>query len=132
MISYYKLRRLVFLAVILNLEQYIAKTDAVSCSVVFHWRETGDTRNSEGKNWTTQEKEIKGNKSKLSIQINPNTTFGFTLKGNCCWEVYPKNGYKGDPVELKTKLPNGFGGIPGHPAFIANSLKKKSPKPCKK
>ena len=132
MSSYNKFRLPVFLAVLFILECHIPKTDAVICSVVFHWRETGDERNSEGKNWTTQKTEIKGNRGKLSTQINPDTTFGFTLKGDCCWEVYPEKSYQGEPVELKSKLPNGFGGIPGHPRFKANALKKKSPKPCKK
>ena len=132
MCLYNKLRLLVFLAVLFILEQHIGKTDAASCSVMFHWRAIGDARSTEGKNWSTLETEITGSRGKLSTKINPNTTFGFTLKGDCCWEVYPENSFKGDPVELKTKLPNGFGGIPGHPRFIANSLKKKSPKPCKK
>ena len=130
MISYNKCRLPIFLVVLLVLEQHTSKTDAASCSVMFHWRAIGEERNSEGKNWTTLTKEIKGNRSKLSTQINPDTAFGFTLKGECCWEVYPENGYKGDPVELQSKLPNGFGGIPGHPGFKANSLKKKSTKPC--
>ena len=127
MISGNILRCFVVLVVLVVLNGNILGTDAASCSVIFHWREkTG------GKNWSTQDKEIKGNRSKLSLFIKPDTTFGFTLMGECCWEVYPENSYKGEPVELKSKLPNGFGGIPGHPGFKANSLKKKSPKPCVK
>ena len=115
----------VILVLFVVLNHNILRTDAASCSVIFHWREK-----SEGKNWSTQEKEIKGSKVKLSALINPDTTFGFTLMGDCCWEVYPENAFKGEPIELKSKLPNGFGGIPGHPGFKANSLKKKSSKPC--
>ena len=116
----------VILVLFVVLNHNILRTDATSCSVIFHWREK-----SERENWGTQEKaEIKGNRSNLSIFIKPDTTFGFTLMGDCCWEVYPENSYKGEPVELKSKLPNGFGGIPGHPGFKANSIKKKSIKPC--
>ena len=103
-----------------------SKTDAASCkgTLIFHWREIGNKRATGKKNWTTQSEEMFGNKNKLSIFITPETTFGFTIKGNCCWDVYPENGYKGQPIKLKSKLPNGFGTIPGHPKFIANSLKK--------
>ena len=108
------------------LGSHVLKTEAASCkgSVIFHWRETGEARVEGKKNWTTLKTEMKGNRSKLSIYINPNTTYGFTLMGDCCWEVYPENGYKGDPVQLVSKIPNGFGGIKGHPRFKANSLKK--------
>jgi hypothetical protein len=103
-----------------------SKTDAALCkgTVIFHWRAVGNKRTAGKKNWTTQTKEMSGSKSKLSIFITPETTFGFTIKGNCCWEVYPENGYKGQPIKLKSKLPNGFGSIPGHPKYNANSLKK--------
>ena len=117
---------LVLMIVLLNiLNLHVTITEA-ACkgSVIFHWRETGDARKEGSKNWTTLKTEMKGNRSKLSIYINPNTTFGFTLTGDCCWEVYPENGYKGEPVQLISKIPNGFGGIKGHPRFKANSLKK--------
>ena len=123
---------LFLIPVLLNvLAHHVDNTYAASCkgSVIFHWRETGDARKEGSKNWTTLTTEMKGNRSKLSIYINPNTTFGFTLMGDCCWEVYPENGYKGDPVQLVSKIPNGFGGIKGHPRFKANSLKKI---PCEK
>ena len=111
---------------------YISQYDAAVCSVVFHWRETGEKRISGQKNWSIQEKEIKRQKSNLSKLINTNTTFGFSTVGDCCWEVYPENAYQGEPKPLITKLPNGFGGIPGFPGFKANSLKKLKDKkiPC--
>ena len=124
---------LTIVAFIVLLAQQISETNAAPCqgTIIFHWRETGDKRKSDRKNWTTQKTEMYGNASKLSVFIKPETTYGFTInniKGKCCWEVYPENGYKGTPVELKSKLPNGFGGIKGHPKFEANSLKKI---PCK-
>ena len=103
---------------------YISQYDAAVCSVVFHWRETGEKRISGQKNWSIQEKEIKRQKSNLSKLINTNTTFGFSTVGDCCWEVSPEISFQGEPQPLITKLPNGFGGIPGFPRLKANSLKK--------
>ena len=94
-------------------------------SVIFYWRvPKNDERNNKKNNWGVLEKEIRGNKSRLSVFFDTTTAFGFTIKGNCCWEIYPENGYKGDSEKLVSKLPNGFGGIPGFPGFNANSIKK--------
>ena len=111
---------------------YVSEYDAVVCSVVFHWRETGEARISGKRNWSIMEKEIKGNRPNLSKFINTNTTFGFSTVGDCCWEVYPEISFQGEPQPLITKLPNGFGGIPGFPRLKANSLKKSKGKkvPC--
>ena len=119
---------MIVISIILS-TQLISETNAAPCqgTIIFHWRETGDKRKSDGKNWTTQKTEMYGNASKLSVFIKPETAYGFTInniRGECCWEVYPENGYKGKAVQLKSKLPNGFGGIKGHPKFVANSLKK--------
>ena len=121
----------IIFVVLFLLGQHTSRINAASCksSIIFHWRETGEKRQTEQKNWNKLEKEFTGNKGKLSIFLNPNTTFGFTSvnipgRDPCCWEVYPKNSYKGEPVQLVTSLPNGFGGIPGFPRFKANSLKK--------
>ena len=121
----------IILAVLFVLGEHVSKIDTLTCknSVVFHWRETGEKRETEKKNWNKLEKEFTGNKSKLSLFLNPNTTFGFRFinvpgRDPCCWEVYPEEKYKGEPVQLLSKITNGFGGIPGFPRFKANSLKK--------
>ena len=94
-------------------------------SVIFHWRVTkNDERNNKKKNFDVLQNKIGGNKSRLSIFFDTDTAFGFTIEGDCCWEIYPKNGYRGDPIKLVSKIPNGFGGIPGFPGIKANSLKK--------
>lgn len=107
------------------LDSQILKSDAASCegSVTFHWRKARDHRETNMENWKTMHTKITGNRSKLSVLIDTKTAYGFTLIGNCCWEVYPENYFKGEPVKLIPKLPNGFGGIPGYPKFHANSLK---------
>ena len=94
-------------------------------SVIFHWRVTkNDERNNKKNNWGVLEKEIRRNKSRLSVFFDTTTAYGFTIKGNCCWEIYPENGYKGDSKKLVSKIPSGYGGIPGFPGFKANSIKK--------
>ena len=113
------------------LKHHVSRINAASCksSIIFHWRETGEKRQTEKKNWNKLDKELGGSKIKLSSVLNPTTTFGFTLvdapgRDPCCWEAYPEEKFKGKPVRLISRLPNGFGGIPGFPRFQANSLKK--------
>ena len=117
-----------FLLVLLCVIEYnIVQSKDAKCegSVIFHWRiQKNDERNNKKKNWDVLQNKIGGNKSRLSIFFDTDTAFGFTIEGNCCWEIYPKNGYRGDPIKLVSKIPNGFGGIPGFPGIKANSLKK--------
>ena len=105
---------------------YADGNDAAKCtgSVIFHWREGPQKSKTEQRNWGVLKRQIGGNKSKLSIFFDTNNTYAFTRNGDCCWDVYPKNGYRGDPVRLTPTLTSGFGGIPGYPQFKANSLKK--------
>ena len=102
------------------------KVDTAKCkgSVIFYWRESPEKSQSEERNWGVLKKEIKSNRKKLSIYFDTNNTYAFTRIGECCWEVYPENDYKGVAVELIPKLPSGYGGIPRYPQFKANSLKK--------
>ena len=94
-------------------------------SVIFYWKENPQHRLSGGKIWGVLEKEIKGNRPRLSSYMDTNNTFSFTKMGDCCWEVYRKNGYKGGSVLLIPQLSSGYGGIPGfNTGFRANSLKK--------
>ena len=78
-------------------------------------------------NYGVLEAEIKGNRPRLGAYMNTNQTYGFKIKGICCWEVYGENGYKGEPAKLEVKSKHsGFGDIPGYneKGFRANSLKK--------
>ena len=90
-------------------------------SVVFYWRETGEQRQVQQRNWglLEEEKEIKGNRAKLSLLFNTKYAYGYTVNGDCCWEVYRENFYKGDSAKL-IPLIQGFRGLP----FESNSLKK--------
>ena len=94
-------------------------------SVIFYWKESPKQRASEEKNWGVLEKEIKGNRPRLASYMDTNSTFSFTRMGDCCWEVYSENLYKGDSVSLIPQLTSGYGGIPGYnTGYRANSLKK--------
>ena len=117
-----------FLLVLLCvIEYHIVQSKDAKCegSVIFHWRiQKNDERNNKKNNWGVLEKEIRRSKSRLSVFFDTTTAFGFTIEGNCCWEIYPENGFKGDSKKLVSKIPSGFGDIPGFPGFQANSIRK--------
>ena len=89
-------------------------------SVIFYWHEKGQQRQIQQRNWGVLEKEIKSNKAKLSVLgFDTENAYGYKVNGDCCWEIYTKNGYRGDTARLMP-LVQGFRGLP----FKANSLKK--------
>ena len=115
----------IILVIFLLLQFHMFVVDA-ACegSVIFYWKETPNERQSEQRNWGVLEKEIDKSQGILSKFMDTNNTYSFTKMGDCCWEVYSKNFYQGESATLVSKLPSGYGGIPGYPQFKANSLKK--------
>ena len=107
---------LILLIAVLNLLTIEA---ACKGSVVFYWRETGEQRQLQRRKWGVLEKEIKGNRAKLSLYFDTKNAYGYTVKGDCCWEVYSENFYKGESAKL-IPLVQGFRGLP----LKANSLKR--------
>ena len=106
----------------LFLMPHLITVDAAKCegTVIFYWRETGEARQEEERNWGRLEKELEGNQGRLVKFFDTKSAYATTVTGDCCWEVYAENFFKGKSAKLKTA----FSGIPGYPQFNANSLKK--------
>ena len=121
---HYLLKRLIFCTLIvlqLNLHIVDAKCKG---SVVFFWKETRADRLDTKRNWGVLEKEIKGNRSKLSVYMDTDNTYAFKVVGDCCWEIYNEEKYEGESRKLIPKINSGFAGIKGFPKFKAKSLKQ--------
>ena len=99
-------------------------TDGASCSVTFYWKEVPAEMKSKERNWGKLEKKLVSSKSKLSKVMDVENSYAFKVDGDCCWEIYSEEKFKGDSTKLVPKLTSGFAGIPGFPTFKANSLKK--------
>ena len=100
--------------------------DGAMCkgSVTFYWKEVPAEMKSKKRNWGKLEKKLVSSKSKLSKVMDVENSYAFKVDGDCCWEIYSEEKFKGDSTKLVPKLTSGFAGIPGFPTFKANSLKK--------
>ena len=100
--------------------------DGARCkgSVTFYWKEVPAEMKSKERNWGKLEKQLVSSKSKLSKVMDVENSYAFKVDGDCCWEIYSEEKFKGDSTKLVPKLTSGFAGIPGFPIFKANSLKK--------
>ena len=87
-------------------------------SVIFYWKEVGTARKENERNYGLLEKEITGSQGRLAKFFEPKDVYAYTVNGNCNWEIYNENFFKGKSLKLRS----GFGGIPV--GFITNSLKK--------
>ena len=92
-------------------------------SVTFYWREQGEDRVTNERNWGLLEPEEKLEDRfypKLTDFFNPKYVYAYTVEGDCCWKIYNGTYYKDKSATLKS----GFHGIPGFPQFNANSMKQ--------
>ena len=78
----------------------------------------GTARKENKRNYGLLEKEITGSQGRLAKFFEPKDAYAYTVDGNCNWEIYNENFFRGKSLKLRS----GFGGIPV--GFIANSLKK--------
>ena len=128
--TYYKYPMLskVLPSLLILLTMYFQTINTASCegSVVFYWKENATERQTQERNWgrLEKEKEINRNRGKLSTFFDTKSAYAYKVNGDCCWEIYGENGYKGDKAKLVPTLVSGFGGIPGYPKFNVNSIKK--------
>ena len=117
---------LLVLFITLMLSFQLHFTHGASCkgSVTFYWKEVPAEMKSKERNWGKLEKKLVSSKSKLSKVMDVENSYAFKVDGDCCWEIYSEEKFKGDSTKLVPKLTSGFAGIPGFPTFKANSLKK--------
>ena len=87
-------------------------------SVIFYWKEVGTERQENERNYGLLEEEITGSQGRLAKFFEPKDVYAYTVNGDCNWEIYSENFFKGKSLKLRS----GFGGIPV--GFITNSLKK--------
>ena len=92
-------------------------------SVIFYWKETGEARQEKERNYGRLEKELSGSQGRLAKFFEPKNVYAYTVNGNCNWEIYSENFFKGKSLKLKVSSPDlPLSGIPTW--FVANSLKK--------
>ena len=103
---------------LLLMSHYVIVESAVcEGTIIFYWREIGDARTQKERNWGQLDKEIEGSQGRLAKFFEPKNAYAYKLTGNCCWEVYAENFFKGKVIQLESR----FSGFPAN--FIANSLK---------
>ena len=91
-------------------------------AIIFYWTEQGEDRVENMRNWGLLEEKLEDKfYSKFTDYFNPKNVYAYTVTGNCCWEVYGEEKYKGESHKLKL----GFGGIPDYPKFNSKSMKRK-------
>ena len=102
-------------AAILQVFQF-CMIDGAMCkgSVTFYWKEVPAEMKSKSRNWGKLEKKLVSSKSKLSKVMDVENSYAFKVDGDCCWEIYSEEKFKGESTKLVPKLTSGFAGIPGY------------------
>ena len=113
-----------FITLLLSFQSNLTHGASCKGSVTFYWKEVPAEMKSKERNWGKLEKKLVSSKSKLSKVMDVENSYAFKVDGDCCWEIYSEEKFKGDSTKLVPKLTSGFAGIPGFPTFKANSLKK--------
>ena len=113
-----------FITILLSFQLNLTHGASCKGSVTFYWKEVPAEMKSKERNWGKLEKKLVSSKSKLSKVMDVENSYAFKVDGDCCWEIYSEEKFKGDSTKLVPKLTSGFAGIPGFPTFKANSLKK--------